>query len=597
MRIILLWRDLKGAKQDPLQVASRLQRIFQPLFHQTLGPTVVQRSELSLIFLQLPVKGWRAPFAEEDPGAAAFTTDYPVQAEAVLRERGINTTARPLLPLFARELQRDPASVLLKTAPPFCVVWNSKQCEETYVQNDALGQSQLFEFQDATLWALTNRITALKALGVSLRPVAEDWAVRFTCGWFPLDLTGYEHLRFVEPGIQIRVTPQGIARRSSAVLNDWLHPEARSVEECLELARDSLLHQIEAAVPNWEKPTVGLSGGWDSRAVASSLRVLNAEFSARVRGLPGRNDVLIAQDLARIAGFPLKHKSSGGLPPEDPKDCKRSLRLALLWQAGHMVGRKHKSFLSRGTFLDGGVVNVMGQHGEIGRGYYSKKIGPIRNPGVPPARHPSSHTDEYGRRLVDILMRRMPPFTRQKYHDVVHETVLAAFRQAAQYDLEGLLSLDFFYLFERTRRWASASLSAQSGFVFAPFLNPDYIRAVFAYPGSDKERNPFHRYIIAKNSPEWADVPYSEDVESAMPTLSSDSWKKADTHQNYDSTQYWSTAGRPLLEEALRSDGFWTEIFDPKQARIGWQTAPDELVIAHFLNEFVAEEQTDAVIG
>jgi len=579
MRVILLWRDLKGAKHDLLQVSSELQRIFHPLFQQALESTVVQRPEMSLIFLQLPVKGWRPPFVEEDPETVAFATDYPIQAETVLRERRVNAEARPLLPLFARELQKDPASVLSRMAPPFCVIWSSKDSRETYVQNDALGQSQLFEFQDASLWALTNRITALKALGVSLRPVASDWAVRFTCGWFPLNLTGYEDIKFVDPGTQIRVTSQGIARENAGVLNDWLHPEALSVEECLELARKSLLHQIEAAAPNWEKPSVGLSGGWDSRAVVSSLRVLNAQFSARVRGVPGRNDVLIAQDLARIAGFPLRHKSSGGLPPDDPADCRRSLLLALLWQAGYMVGRKHKSFLSQGRFLDGGVVNVMGQHGEIGRGFYSKKIGPIHN---------SAQADDYERRLMDILMSRMPPFTKRKYHDVIYETLLTAFRQAEQYDLEGPLSLDFFYLSERTRRWASASLSAQSGLVFAPFLNPDYIRAVFAYPDSDKETNPFHRYIIEKNSPDWADVPYSKDVESAAPALRSDSWKKADINQNYGSTQYWSTAGKSLLEEALRSDGFWTEIFDPKQARVGWQTAPDELVIAHLLTELVA---------
>src|SRR3989454_3227604 len=306
MRIILLWRDLKGAKQDPLQVSSELQRILHPLFQQALESTVVQRPEVSLVFLQLPVKGWRPPFVEEDPETIAFATDYPIPAETVLRERGIIAGARPLLPLLARELQRDPASVLLRTAPPFCVTWSSKDCSETYVQNDALGQSQLFEFQDASLWALTNRITALKALGVSLRPVAEDWAVRFTCGWFPLNRTGYEKIRFVDPGTQIRVTPQGIARGNSAVLKDWLHPEALSAEGCLELAGNSLLHPIGAAVPNWGQPTVGISGGWDSRAVVSSLRVLNAEFSARVRGVPGRNDVLISQDLARIAGFPLR---------------------------------------------------------------------------------------------------------------------------------------------------------------------------------------------------------------------------------------------------------------------------------------------------
>src|SRR5713226_5730654 len=132
MRVILLWRDLKGAKHDPLQVSSELQRIFHPLFQQALESIV----------LQLPVKGWRPPFVEEDPETVAFATDYPIQAETVLRERRVNAEARPLLPLFARELQKDPASVLSRMAPPFCVVWSSKDCRETYVQNDALGQSQ-----------------------------------------------------------------------------------------------------------------------------------------------------------------------------------------------------------------------------------------------------------------------------------------------------------------------------------------------------------------------------------------------------------------------------------------------------------------------
>src|SRR2546430_2659976 len=93
-----------------------------------------------------------------------------------------------------------------------------------------------------------------------------------------------------------------------------------------------------------------------------------------------------------------------------------------------MVGRKHKSFLSESRFLDGGVVNVMGQHGEIGRGFYSRKIGPIHN---------RAQADDYERHLMDILMSRMPPFTKRKHHDAIYETLRTAFRQAKQYDLEG----------------------------------------------------------------------------------------------------------------------------------------------------------------
>jgi len=39
-----------------------------------------------------------------------------------------------------------------------------------------------------------------------------------------------------------------------------------------------------------------------------------------------------------------------------------------------MVTEKHKTFLTNQGHLDGGNVNIMGQHGEIGRGYFASKI-------------------------------------------------------------------------------------------------------------------------------------------------------------------------------------------------------------------------------
>ena len=151
-------------------------------------------------------------------------------------------------------------------------------------------------------------------------------------------------------------------------------PPSLSQEDCLELARCSLLQQIQAALPHWEKPSVGLTGGWDSRAVVSSLRVLGVDVSLRVKGQPEKFDVVIASELATIAGLALKVKASAELPPENSDDCRRSIALALLWQAGHMVTEKHKTFLTNQGHLDGGNVNIMGQHGEIGRGYFASKI-------------------------------------------------------------------------------------------------------------------------------------------------------------------------------------------------------------------------------
>jgi hypothetical protein len=92
--------------------------------------------------------------------------------------------------------------------------------------------------------------------------------------------------------------------------------------------------------------------------------------------------------------------------------------------------------------------------------------------------------------------------------DVIHD----AYRQADRYGFAGARALDFFYLCERIRRWASASLASQTGQVCAPFLSPGYIRAVFAHPAPATDK-PFHRHIVARHAPEWASVPHADELE------------------------------------------------------------------------------------
>jgi hypothetical protein len=139
------------------------------------------------------------------------------------------------------------------------------------VQNDGLGQSQLFEFNDGRLWAMSNKINAFKALDVKLKPEPEQWAVWSTLSRFPLTMAGYQNIRFLGPASQLRLNSTGIKRRKFDILSDWVNPQIQmSSEECLELARSSLLQQIQAGMPLWKKLSVGLSGGWDSRAIVST---------------------------------------------------------------------------------------------------------------------------------------------------------------------------------------------------------------------------------------------------------------------------------------------------------------------------------------
>jgi hypothetical protein len=572
--MFLLWHR-QANRQSVSDVCQKLQKLFFPVFNTELKTQILEDPMFSLVFLHLPVKGWKPPFFEDDHQTWAAAVDYPLNIHSTVRDQG-KQFEQPILPVLARALEKDPVPFLKSLAPPFSLIWRSKERSEFFVANDGLGQSQLFEYNNGHCWALTNKIAAFSALDLPLVPLPGEWAVRSTLGWFPLNMTGFKHIQFVGPATQFRLNAEGIHKTNFEILDEWLKDHNLSSEECLELARESLLHQIRSVQPHWEKPSVGLSGGWDSRAVVSSLLYLNVDFAARVRGLPERVDVEVAKNLAQIAGFPLKHNATGGLPPDDLDMCRRSILLSLRWQAGYMVTHKHKSFLAEKPYLDGGRVNVMGQHGEIGRGYYYKTIKGSRLTG-----------EQYEENLLKKLLQNTPPFIRKEHHNFISDVIRESYHQADGYDLSDVSRLDFFYLYERTRRWASGSLSSQTGLVFAPFLNPDYIRAVFAYEVSPKQDNPFHTYIITRNAPQWINVPFARDLKTGESPADATTWKIPLRHASYDSNLYWQTVGKRLITETLSEEGIWTEVFDPNLTREQWQVAPDALMMLSLLPQAI----------
>jgi hypothetical protein len=548
MVVFLMWRGFPGEPR-PEYVAARLAELVAPVLAATPRVRILRPGSVRVVSLELPVRGWKPSPFEEDEQTWALAPDYPVG----------NASA---LPVLCRALEDDPFGLVRELAPPWSLIWSDKASGVTRVQNDGLGQAQLFEYRDGAHWALTNRILALELLGIPVVVEPEEWAVRLTIGWFPLQTTGYRGVRFLEPAVQLAVDGAQLRRTQVEVLGDWVNPGPLSREDALELARHSLMRQIEAAIPLWDCPSAGLSGGWDTRSVVAVLRSLEPNFRARVRAKPGRYDAMIASELARIGGFQLRVNHTADVPVHGTAGYRRSIALALRWQAGYVETTKHRSFLAGDKRLPPGVVNVMGQHGEIGRAYYAKRFRALDD----------RRSDEG---LVARLERGGPPFIHPRLRGHVRDVISEAVRQADRYGLTGSERLDFFYLFERTRRWASGSLSSQAGFRFAPFLNPDYIRAVFGYPGADKETNPFHRHIVATHAPEWNAVPYELELRRrhGIDTTASD--------------RAWEVAAEPLVREALAQGGTWTEILAPDLVAEHWRAAPDRVAMAHLLDQTV----------
>jgi len=588
MRSFVLWR---GAPIDPDAVEASLRPFFAGFF-ESVPPSVVRALPGGgLVAFALPVKGWKPPSFQEDEERWAFAVDYPLDGRGALERRGVACADDEVLPRLAALLERDDGTLLADLTPPFALVWGHKASGVAWVMNDGLGMAQLFEARRGELRAWTNRPKLLEAVGFPLRASARQWATRLALGWFPGDAAGFEDVRFVPPGTRARLDPDGrrVEHATLDVLPSWVAPAPMDRAACLDLAQASLLRLASDAMAQWEKPTVGLSGGWDSRMVVAVLRHLGSDMALRVRGNPDRIDVRLAHVLARMAGMKIRTKTTGGWPPDDAAGCRTSIERALAWQAGNMTTKKHKTFLARDPHLDGGTINVMGQHGGLGKSDFVRRIDALDHP-----------PEEYEERLLDRLLKSAPPFLRAEHREALREDVRAAYRVAGRYGLDGIPALHFFFLHEFTRRWASATLSSQPGMVFAPILNPDFIRAAYAFPERELVHKPFHRHVTADLAPDWAQVPYEdqmspEDVSSGRlppPDLEPHElrkvqvdaeWKAPTNRRKYHYATYWREVGLPLVEAAVASEGFAAELFDLDAARDDWPKAPDELVIAHLL--------------
>jgi hypothetical protein len=607
MRTFLVWPNPPGASASsspgagptPDDVQAELGRRFQPLFEKPLKLKTRRTRHATLVTAEVPVKGWHPSCHQADDELWAFAPDYPLNVRSVLRSRGIPFDEGAELPALARALEENPEPLLAELVPPFSLIWGRPDGDTLHVQTDGLGQSTINAHDGPQGFALTNRVSALCALGMTLKPVAREWAARFTIGWFPLDLTGIEDVRVLPPGSHVALGPDGPRLSQTDVLQRWVQPEAMSREECYDLACDSLVELAKEVGPLWDCPSAGLSGGWDSRAVIASLRAADVDVDLRVRGHPDRFDVLIAHHVATVAGLEIRVKSSGGQPPGEPEAVRRSFLASLQWQMGGMPPKHHSTRFSKRPQMKRGVVNVMGQHGGLVKADYVRQIDAL-------TLDPSTYEDT----LVDSMASAAPANLLDTHDEYVRDLVRTSLREGDRYGLDELGKLHFYYLNEFTRRWGSATVTSQAGLVYAPFLNPRFIRAAYAYPQDELHTKPFHTEIIRRLAPDWVGIPFTDtvteaDIESGrIPPLpehviqrsakdENDSFKARGRFRTYHPRSFWKTSGRSLLEEAVAADGFSRELFTTDLENQQLRRRAYELVMAYLLPEALATDPDD----
>ncbi|MDJ0531486.1 MAG: hypothetical protein QNJ70_03160 [Xenococcaceae cyanobacterium MO_207.B15] len=547
---------------------------------------MISQGNVHLVYYQLPVAGWLAPFFQEDEHTSVLAIDFPRNGHSVLKKKGIYVTPTFSLPRLARELQINTEEVLSEIDPPMLLFWKDKKTERLYLLNDGLGHAQLFEYEHQGSIALSNRIFAFQALDLPLHPVSEEWAAKCCSffGWFPLNRTGFSHIKFVEPSTLYQWSSDGLHKQHLQVLEKWVQRESLPDEDCLELARTSLIDYIESTRPLFADASGGLTGGYDSRAIFSTYRHLGLNLDARVRGSANNFDVILSKELVKVAGMKLRWKDQAGLPPESTELLEHSIRSSLVWQAGNMVNHKLKTFLPHRNGISFGNVNVMGHFGAMGKLWWARKI-----------MADEFEVSKYEEKLNSWFARKVPDCLRTDQKKNAKELIVEAYRQAAKFGVRQEKQLNFFYLFERSRRFESGSQNSQTSLVLSPFLNVNFIRAVFSYRGQEMKSNIFHRYIIQKHSPDWAVIPYEKEMKQIAQKDRSrwneqnqaENWRQSDNINYYNQKLYWQKVGKDLLSMSIVKGKYWREIYDSSINLSNSLNIADELTMLYELEKLL----------
>jgi hypothetical protein len=545
----LLWAATPEGP-PPDAVAASVAACLGEFFAFPLRPEVLRHPAFHVVWVPLPVEGWRAPVLETDGDERCLAFEYPLNQPALA----------PSLCALARALAADDGRRLAAVIPPMSLLHVTP--DRGWLVNDGLGAAQLFLHRGAApAWALTNRLVLLEALGVPLRPRLEDWALRLSLPYFPDERTGFAGVEYVPAGTRYRLDRDGLHADHLDAFAGWTAGPAPPLGEALDAVEAAMREHLAHAARLCPAFPCGLSGGRDSRAVVAAVRASGHPFRLRTKGAGDSPEVEVALALARAAGLALRVKPEGELPPTpgDPDDLARALRLALRWQAGAMIVHKHKTLFARGHRFTDGAVNVMGQYGEVLRARLLRLLGGQRPDGAPEA---AVYTA-----LVDALLAKAPRFWRPDVAAWIRAETGRLARAVPEHLPTLADRLEAFYVLQDVRRWTTGALRAQFAVPVTPFLTPAALWAAFHSPPAARLADAFQRHLVARHAPEWVDVPV------AQPRGRGDS-------RYFDNRRYWAALGWDALRR-LSPAGLdaWAAVCDPARLEAAWLEHPDEAAV------------------
>ncbi|WP_405105309.1 hypothetical protein OG559_18115 [Micromonospora sp. NBC_01405] len=431
-------------------------------------------------------------------------TEGPVTAVSMGIPVGLDVVTGPAA-LAGRLLAGE--DVHRDLVPPFGLL--ALDTDRFALQQDWLGMARVFTGTADGVTAYCTRPALLAAfLHGEVRPDLDGWTSYTSCGHFGGEFSPIAGTRLLRPGERAtgrRVAGGGwrlaseLRYATDDVVSSGYADQGRPVHEQLERAADALTRAAASVHRLYgDEIALGLSGGKDSRLIAATLiaadlmpRFLTNE-DTRAEGEVARQ---LVQILRNKRGLDPEHQLRlVGAPAEVLGTGLRERARLLLDHYDHQFPSTYLARSAVPPTLPDQVrsATLTGAAGELAIGYW----------------YPAAEADPMPTPEEASMARLLAA-----PHGAIAPEVLAAEKarisgildHAREVGLAGLHLLDYLYLVERMRRWAT---SAYTTGMVTPFLAPGFVATTFALTPAQKRDRLLHTGLIARLVPEWSEVPF-----------------------------------------------------------------------------------------
>ncbi len=432
--------------------------------------------------------GWNVPLIHEDD----HKRFYSFSAPPIPVTRTINV--ENFWPTVTKGLHGETDIEFLSNWFGFCI---DRDTETLTAWTDRHGIGRAYVLHNDDFFAMSNHIGALCHFATaSLTLDTEAIALYAGSGFYMGASTPLKDIYRLKPGTQVGYRPgYNVTFRKYKTQQDLFERRDPANPNYDEVAEQFQYGARNIGTLAKRTPTIGLSGGRDSRLMAAVW--LSSAREAKINTIHKTDgEVTVASELMeRFKRANPDYNVDYKITKPSATSVSQGLadRISAcftLWDGdaphNRMVQNVTFAQLNRGVALSGAL-------GEIMHGIYYLKPGQIENWLSPEESMPQRLRSILGTNLLSSFGKE----TAAKYTE-------HAVEQSSRAGWQTVVALDQFFLEEKGRRWWPQALYATSPLLYSA---PAFARACFDMNPQDKVNNVMIREVVKRTVPEWDGVP------------------------------------------------------------------------------------------